>query len=588
MPELIIKDLVARKAWKVIVRRPRITIGKSESNDIVLSQPGVSRQHCVLYHLNGRTMVQDLNSSNGTFVNGVQIEDDTVLDDASVLQIGPFQVTYREPQNGPRRRSTASARSATVTAPEGAKGRHAERQEEPEAEEEAGSLAAAEEDAEAEGGEELAPVAAEQEASEEKVFFDLRRRIHEKLLEDKKLKQLDFSTITEEEAREKTKAAVLGIFEQMQGEIPSFIDRKRLLKEILDEALGLGPLEDFLADASINEIMVNNYDKIFVEESNGKIRLTRKKFIDNYHLIETIRRIVAPIGRRINESTPMVDARLKDGSRVNAVIPPVSVSGPTLTIRKFSKRRLTVEDLVRLGTVTNKAAKMMETCIVHRANTCVSGGTGSGKTTLLNILSAFIPEGERIVTVEDVSELRLAHQNLVSMESRPPSLEGSGEIPIRKLVINALRMRPDRILVGECRGGEAFDMMQAMNTGHDGSLTTVHANSPKDALARMENMVLMAGMELPARAIREQLASALNLIIQIARLSDGSRRVIQITEVTGLEGDVITLQDIFRFERKGVGAGGKIIGDLKPTGNVPKFFQRLREQGIPVDLSILQ
>jgi pilus assembly protein CpaF len=324
--------------------------------------------------------------------------------------------------------------------------------------------------------------------------------------------------------------------------------------------------------------MVNGANKVFVERK-GKLEHVNVSFESDDHLMRIIDRIVSPLGRRVDESSPMVDARLPDGSRVNAIIPPLALNGPTLTIRKFSKKPLTVEDLIRFGTLTQEAVEFLRACVMSRLNAVVSGGTGSGKTTLLNVLSGFIPEDERIVTIENAAELQLRQEHVVTLESRPPNIEGKGEVSIRELVINSLRMRPDRIVVGECRSGEALDMLQAMNTGHDGSLTTLHANSPRDALARMETMCLMAGMDLPMRAIREQIASAMDLIIQQARMRDGSRKVITITEVQGMEGDVIVMSDIFVFEQQGI-EDGRVIGRLKPTGLRPKFIEKIEASNI--------
>ena len=356
---------------------------------------------------------------------------------------------------------------------------------------------------------------------------------------------------------------------------------------MFDEALRLGPLEDLLADDSVNEIMVNGPHQVYVERG-GRLQLTDLQFSDDASVLAIIERIVAPLGRRIDESQPYVDARLSDGSRVNAIIPPLSLSGPSITIRKFAKRKLTVEDFIRFGTWSANAAKFLDVCVKLRKNIVVAGGTGSGKTTLLNLLSSFIPPTERIVTVEDAAELKLEQPHVVRLEARPPNVEGKGAVTIRDLVKNCLRMRPDRIIVGECRGGEALDMLQAMNTGHDGSLTTVHANSPRDVVSRLETMVLMSGMELPSRAIREQIASAIDIIVHESRLADGSRKVTAITEVTGLEGQQIVMQDLFTFKQAGIDENGKILGEFKPTGAMPTFFDTLKYRGMNLDPGIFQ
>ncbi|NLJ24053.1 MAG: CpaF family protein [Firmicutes bacterium] len=356
-------------------------------------------------------------------------------------------------------------------------------------------------------------------------------------------------------------------------------ERQRITTDIIDEVMGFGPITPLLTDPSISEVMVNGPKQVYVERS-GRIEITDVAFRDDAHVMHIIEKIVAPLGRRIDESMPMVDARLPDGSRVNAIIPPLSLNGPVITIRKFAADPLTVEDLISFGTMTPDVAEFLQACVQVRLNIVVSGGTGSGKTTLLNVLSSFIPPDERIVTIEDAAELQLRQDHVVSLESRPPNIEGKGAIAIRDLVRNALRMRPDRIVVGEVRGGEALDMLQAMNTGHDGSLTTGHANTPRDMLARLETMVLMAGMELPVRAIREQISSAIDLIVQTSRLRDGSRKIMQVTEVQGMEGEIITLQDIFLFEQQGVDEAGKLYGHFHATGIRPRFMDRLEAAGV--------
>jgi pilus assembly protein CpaF len=365
---------------------------------------------------------------------------------------------------------------------------------------------------------------------------------------------------------------------ESEGIVLGRTERHRLFEAIVAEILGYGPIEPLLKDNTVTEIMVNGPKQVWVER-NGKLEKTAIEFDDDDHVMRIIDRIVSPLGRRIDESSPMVDARLPDGSRINAVIPPISLVGPCLTIRKFSRDPLTVDDLIRFGTMIPEIAQFLKACVNARLNIVVSGGTGSGKTTLLNVLSSFIPSYERIVTIENAAELQLRQEHVVTLESRPPNIEGKGEVTIRDLVINALRMRPDRIVVGECRGGEALDMLQAMNTGHDGSMTTVHSNSPRDTLHRLETMVLMAGMDLPVRAIREQIASALDLIIHMARLKDGSRKIVAITEVQGMEGDVIVLQDIFVFEQTGF-ENGKVLGRIKPTGVRPKFVEKFEVANI--------
>jgi len=405
-------------------------------------------------------------------------------------------------------------------------------------------------------------------------FKDLKERIQDKLV-------AELDPAMDVSRTDEVRRTIQDMFEQILAQeniILSRSERERLFEGIVAEILGFGPLEILLADENVSEIMVNGPDKVFVERK-GKLSKTNIVFESNEHVLKVIDRIVSPLGRRIDESSPYVDARLPDGSRVNAIIPPLALNGPTLTIRKFEKDPLTIDDLIRFGSMSAETAEFLKACVKSRLNIVVSGGTGSGKTTLLNVLSSFIPNDERIITVENAAELQLRQEHVVTLESRPPNIEGKGEVTIRDLVINCLRMRPDRVVVGECRGGETLDMLQAMNTGHDGSLTTAHANSPRDMLSRLETMCLMAGMDLPVRAIREQVASAVDVIIQQTRLRDGSRKVVNVTEVQGMEGDVIVMSDIFAFEQQGI-ENGKIVGRLKPTGIRPKFYERMEAAGI--------
>jgi pilus assembly protein CpaF len=411
-------------------------------------------------------------------------------------------------------------------------------------------------------------------------YLDLKTRIQNKLIAD--LDPTMDVTHTAEVRR-----TIEEMYDNILSEehiVLSRAERQRLFEQICAEILGYGPLEPFLADAAVTEIMVNGAKDIYVE-SEGVIERTNATFESNEHLMRIIERIVAPLGRRIDESTPYVDARLPDGSRVNAVIPPISLIGPVLTIRKFFKIPLTVEKLIELGTVSPQAVELLKACVMSRLSVLISGGTGTGKTTFLNVLSGYIPNSERILTIENAAELQLRQEHVVTLESRPPNIEGRGEINIRDLVINSLRMRPDRIIVGECRGPEAFDMLQAMNTGHEGSMTTVHANSAREAMSRLENMILMAGMELPHRAIREQIASALDVVVHLERMRDGSRKVVAITEVQGMEGDVITMSDVFKFELAGY-ENNRAIGTLRPTGLRPRFIDRIEGAGIHLPPSV--
>jgi pilus assembly protein CpaF len=411
-------------------------------------------------------------------------------------------------------------------------------------------------------------------------YADLKSRIQQKLIAE-----LDPSMDVSQTAQ--LRETIQELFETMLHEEQIALSRnekRELFEQIVAEILGYGPLEQYLGADGVTEIMVNGAKNVFIERS-GRITRVNTTFENEEHLMRIIDRIVSPLGRRIDESSPMVDARLPDGSRVNVVIPPIALNGAILTIRIFAKVPLTVENLIDFGTVTREAVEFLKACVISKCNIIISGGTGSGKTTLLNILSGFIPEDERIITIENAAELQLRQEHVVTLESRPPNIEGRGEISIQDLVINSLRMRPDRIVVGEVRGGEALDMLQAMNTGHDGSLATGHANSPRDMLARLETMVLMAGMDLPHRAIREQIAAAIDLIVHQDRMRDGTRKITSISEIQGMEGDVITMSEIFRFEQTGL-ENGKVIGRLRPTGLRPKFMHKIQEAGIMLPPSI--
>jgi pilus assembly protein CpaF len=411
-------------------------------------------------------------------------------------------------------------------------------------------------------------------------YSDLKTRVQNRLLAELD-PSMDITQINE------VRNTILGLFEQVLGEeniILSRPEKARLFEQISAEILGFGPLQPLLEDETITEVMVNGHRNIYIERA-GKIHRVPVNFESDEHIMRIIDRIVAPIGRRIDESSPYVDARLPDGSRVNAIIPPLSLVGPVLTVRKFAKNPITIEQLIEFGTITNESLEFLKACVQSRLNIVISGGTGSGKTTLLNILSQFIPGDERIITIENAAELQLRQEHVVTLESRPPNIEGKGEVTIRQLVINTLRMRPDRIIVGEVRDDAALDMLQAMNTGHDGSMTTAHSNSPRDSLARLETMVMMAGMELPVRAIREQIAAAVDLVIHQERLRDGTRKVVNVTEVTGMEGDIITMTDLFIFEQTGID-NGKVVGRLRPTGLRPKFMDKIDAAGIHLPASI--
>jgi pilus assembly protein CpaF len=430
-------------------------------------------------------------------------------------------------------------------------------------------------------------VAEESAGFDRSAYMEWTKFIHKELMKQLDLRRLHLDELSPDQVRDQLSGLLEKIIGGIKGQLPSTIDSTKLLKIVLDETVGLGALEELLADKDVTEIMVNCHDDIYVERA-GRLEKTDVTFSSPDAVMSTIERIVSPLGRRIDESSPMVDARLPDGSRVNAVIPPLALRGPCITIRKFPEHKLIDADLLRFGTLNEAMVAFIRISVEQRMNIVVSGGTGSGKTTLLNILSNYIPLDERVITVEDAAELKLVQPHVIALEARPANMEGKGQVTIRELVKNCLRMRPDRIVVGECRGGEALDMLQAMNTGHDGSLTTGHANTPRDMLRRLEVMVLMAGMDLPVMAIREQVASAVDIIIQQNRFSDGSRRITSITEVTGMSGDVVQLSEIFRYQRTGFDSDGKIIGEFQATGLVPTFYESLREQGVDIDMGIFQ
>ncbi|MDQ3474402.1 MAG: CpaF family protein [Acidobacteriota bacterium] len=407
-------------------------------------------------------------------------------------------------------------------------------------------------------------------------FQEMKAKLHRSLINRMDLTKL--GALSTEQAHSEVSRLAESLLAQEAMPL-SAADRERLVNDVKHELFGLGPLETLLADSTISDILVNAHGKIYIER-RGKLEVTNVAFKDDEHLMRVIERIVTSVGRRIDESSPMVDARLRDGSRVNAIIPPLSIDGPVLSIRRFGAEPLRMHMLIEHKALTKDIADMLQMCVTARLNVLISGGTGAGKTTLLNALSAYIPEDERIVTIEDSAELQLQQPHVVRLETRPPNIEGRGEVTQRDLVRNSLRMRPDRIVIGEVRGGEAIDMLQAMNTGHDGSLTTIHANTPRDALARLETMIQMTGMRLSDRAMRQQVASALDLVVQVARLSDGTRRLTSISEITGMEGETITMQEIFLFERTGVDSSGQVIGRFKPTGIRPRFAEKLKSCGL--------
>ena len=421
-------------------------------------------------------------------------------------------------------------------------------------------------------------------ASKFNTYQALKTRIHRRLIES-----LDLTNISliEKDTLGKEISRIVEMLIVEEGVPLSKAERDSLVTDILHETFGLGPLEPLLSDPDINDILVNRYNQVYVEKF-GKLQKLDLIFRDDHHLMQIIDRIVSKVGRRVDESSPYVDARLPDGSRVNAIIPPLAIDGPVLSIRRFGVNPLKMNDVLNFGTINKNMARVLEGCVKARLNILISGGSGTGKTTLLNILSEYIPNNERIITIEDSAELQLRQEHIVRLETRPSNIEGKGEITQRDLVRNALRMRPDRIIVGEVRGGEALDMLQAMNTGHDGSLSTVHANSTRDAMMRLETMVLMAGMDLPERAIREQIAAAIHVVIQLARLSDGTRKIMRISEVTGMEGNTIVMQDIFVYDRKGIGVNGAVLGDFSATGVRPTFLDKIKMLGVDIPPHIFE
>ena len=526
-------------------------IGKGRECRLQLPGWKVGREHARIYRTKSGLFIQDLGQFFGTSVNGVRVHQHGPLAADDRIVVGPFTLIVADQlQPTPAGAPAAHAADTTqVNAPQ--------------------PMAAA------------AGPGTRTAATPEQYW---RRRIHEALLDAIDLRRRDLVRMSDDELRAEAESLLVELIDK-ETALPDGIDRDSLRRDVLNEAVGLGPLDELLADEAISEIMVNRHDEIFLER-HGRLERHPGSFTSERAVMGIIERIVTPIGRRIDEASPMVDARLKDGSRVNAIIPPLAIKGPALTIRKFGRKLFSHADLVALGAMSAQMAEFLRVCVQQRRNVLISGGTGSGKTTLLNVLSNFIPDGERIITIEDAAELRLAHANLISLEARPPNAEGRGQVAIRDLVKNALRMRPDRIVVGECRGGEALDMLQAMNTGHDGSLTTLHANSPRDALARLETLVLMAGMDLPLTAIRDQIASAIDIVIQQARMPDGRRVITGIVEVAGIESGRIQMQELFRHDTLGRDGEGRVIGRFTGCNAVPAFYETLTETGTSLDLSL--
>lgn len=528
-------------------------LGRGKDCSVRLSGWRIGKEHAKVIRASNGLHIEDLGQLSGTWVNGVRVIRHGPLDFSDEIHISGYKIRVKDKLQVERR--TSPLRN-DVDIRVVSSDKQAAR-------------------SELHSSEQIQAIQSR---------FQWRKRVHERLLETIDLRRRDLMRLTDAELRLETEQLIRELIAN-DPDLPTDIDRKALITEVMNEAIGLGPLEELLANDEITEIMVNRFDEIYIER-NGRLEWHPLAFTSERAVMGVIERIVAPIGRRIDESSPMVDARLKDGSRVNAIIPPLALKGPSVTIRKFAKRRLEIDDMLGFGSLSREMAEFLRICVVHRKNVLVSGGTGSGKTTFLNVLSNFIPASERVITIEDAAELKLHHANLVSLEARPSNLEGRGQVSIRDLVRNSLRMRPDRIVVGECRGGEALDMLQAMNTGHDGSLTTLHANSPRDALSRLETLVLMAAVDLPLTAIREHVASAIDIVVQQTRYSCGQRKISSICEITGIEGSKIQLQELFKFEQTGRDPEGKTRGKFVSCDRIPTFYEELRERGVDVDLSI--
>lgn len=531
-----------------------LSLGRLESSDIVLNDMAVSRRHATIFSNGGECFIEDNASTAGTWINGEKILGRRKISNSDKIKIGSFEITVSMPERG------QPVAGRIIPLPENAPQNSSSRM----------------------------PIYDVQTSTEmySDIMLELARTVQSRVLEILNMSGTSANKISAEAMKPKVEDALEQILREIRHRIPSGIQIEKFRAVLMDDLIGFGPLSPLLRDPDISEIMINGPDNIFIESKGIQYR-TAVRFNGESHLQSIIQRIVEPLGRHIDAASPMVDARLDDGSRVNAVIPPLSLDGSLVTIRKFASKKLTDDDLIKFGSLNRPMALFLKEAVRSRQNILVSGGTGSGKTTLLNILSQFIPEKERVITVEDSAELKLSHENLCRLEARPANIEGQGRVTIRDLVINTLRMRPDRIIVGECRGAEALDMLQAMNTGHDGSMTTCHANNPRDALSRLENMVMMAGFELPSSAIREQIASAINLIVQQTRMPDGSRKIVKITEVCGRENNTILLQDIFSYEQEGYDENFKVVGRHTATGNIPRFIEELRQSGdLKLDMSV--
>lgn len=553
----------------LVFEKNEIIIGKSKDCDLQLKGWFIADKHCLIRKLSGGYVIEDLNrGANGTIINKKKIDFYGPIDlQSDIIFINGYSIKIIE-DDQPENIEIKIVNSDTLTDDiiENLKF----------------SL-----DEEAVHSTQLANLNSRSKAYKQ-LEVEWIQTLREKLFKQMDLRRRDINTLTSDELRAETLTCLDQVIFEVDADLPQVLNVERLKQKIIDEAIGLGPLEELLQNPKVTEIMVNAKDEIFIEQQ-GKIVKSDLEFTSNKAILDVIERIVTPLGRRIDESSPMVDARLKDGSRVNAIIPPLAIKGPTITIRKFPEKRILIEDLIGFSSLNPDMGDFLELCVKAKKNILISGGTGSGKTTLLNVLASFIPNGERVITIEDAAELKLDHDHLISLEARPGNNEGKGSIHIRDLVKNSLRMRPDRIVIGECRGAEALDMLQAMNTGHEGSLTTLHANTPRDAIARLETMIMMAGMDLPLNAIREQIASAVDILIQQSRFSCGSRKITHITEVTGIESGKIQLQDIYKFNKTGFDPDSqKTKGYFNATGLIPTFLQDLLEYGIKVDITKFQ
>lgn len=540
---------------EIALNSAQLTIGKSSDQDLILHGWNVGKEHAVIITYEDDVFVEDRGSLFGTWVNNERVTRYGPCVGGEEIMVGGHSIVLFLPNTSAPKleNSTPASVQAEKSDPRSSS---------------------------------FSPsAAADSRPRASDPMLDWRRKLHRILLEQLEVRRIDAMKMREDELRSNVRALISEII-KAEPEIPNSISKDELSQQLLDEAIGLGPLEPLLKDDSVTEVMVNRFDEIWIERS-GRLESTSVSFTSDVAALGAIERIVTPLGRRIDESSPMVDARLKDGSRVNAIIPPLAIRGPSITIRKFPKNRMGAEGMIARGSISEQMVEFLRLAVENKLNIVVSGGTGTGKTTLLNMMSNFIPDSERIVTIEDAAELSLKQPNLVSLEARPANIEGKGAVSIRDLVKNSLRMRPDRIVVGECRGGEALDMLQAMNTGHDGSLTTLHANAPRDAIARMEVLVTMAGMNIPVSAIREQIASAIHLIVQLTRFPCGSRKVTQVTEVSGCTDGVVQMQDVYHFKKTGLDANYRTQGEFLANGITPDFVTALIEHGTKVNTESL-